>query len=100
LYSPDTAQVNKRGPRPRDSAFLTDLTQYCPSLDKVCVATEGYDGRRIRWGFWSFCDGAVVSASRLGPFATHQEGHGDDSMKLSIDRAVDDPGLEARVCVA
>jgi hypothetical protein len=69
---PDAAQANERGPRPQDSAFLVDLIKYL-SLDEVCVATEGYDDRRVRWGFWSIW--AVISADQLGPFATHQEGH-------------------------
>src|SRR5438045_9600 len=78
-YSPYATQANERSPRTCNITFPVDLIEHQPSLDEVCVATEGYDGRRIRWGFWSFCDGAVISANRLGPFATYQEGHGDEA---------------------
>lgn len=45
---PDAAQANKRGSGSQDSAFLVNLIKY-RSLDEVCVATEGYDDRRVRW---------------------------------------------------
>jgi hypothetical protein len=43
------------------------------SLDKVCVATERYDDRRVRWSLWLFCGRDVISAGSASTFATHQE---------------------------
>jgi hypothetical protein len=44
-----------------------DLIKYRPSLDEVCVATEGYDDRRVRWGLWSLYEGPLLAPVSSDP---------------------------------
>lgn len=83
---PDAAQANEHGPRPQDSAFLVDLIKYL-SLDEVCVATEGYDDRGVRWGSWLIW--AVISAVSLDQLQLTRSG-----IENNIGRTVDNSGLK------
>ena len=72
---PDTAQADKSSPRTWSTTFMMDLIEYSPLLNEILVASEGYDGRRVRWSVLSFCRPAV-SADHLKSLATHQEQSG------------------------
>jgi len=65
MHSPDAAQADERGPRPQHSAFLTELVDDRPSLDKASVATQRYEGWR---GFRrvSARSGTAVVRRRVG----------------------------------
>jgi hypothetical protein len=44
FYLPDAAKAYERSARTWGGIFLADLVENSPSLDEVCVATEGYEG--------------------------------------------------------